>query len=112
MMWSQERAIALCKAIEAICPQHGVHVALTGGCLYKDHMEMRKDCDILFYRIRQTPLIDFDGLYASLESLGITIEKKCGWVTKASIDGRLIDIFFPEQEGRNWDSIHQPDNRY
>lgn len=36
-------------------------VALTGGCLYKP--EPRDDCDILFYRIRQTKEINHKGLY-------------------------------------------------
>ena len=49
--WTQEEAIALCKKIESIVPLAGCHVALTGGCLYRDGH--RKDLDILFYRIRQ-----------------------------------------------------------
>ena len=51
MNWTQQHAIELCKRIESVCPRYGCHVALTGGLLYKDGP--RKDCDILFYRIRQ-----------------------------------------------------------
>ncbi len=43
-VWTQEEAIELCRIIEDICPQAGCHVALTGGCLYKDGE--RKDLDI------------------------------------------------------------------
>jgi hypothetical protein len=49
--WTQADAIALCRKIEEHVPDAGMHVALTGGCLYKDGT--RKDADILFYRIRQ-----------------------------------------------------------
>lgn len=51
MSWTQEEAIQLCRLLEALAPTFGCHVALTGGCLYKDGE--RKDCDILLYRIRQ-----------------------------------------------------------
>src|ERR1035437_5571090 len=56
--WTQTEAIELCVKVEAICPKYGCHVALTGGLLYKQGK--RKDCDLLFYRIRQVEQIDFD----------------------------------------------------
>ena len=49
--WDLVSAVDLCKQVESIAPDYGCHVALTGGCLYKEGP--RKDLDLLFYRIRQ-----------------------------------------------------------
>lgn len=97
MQWDQSEAIELCRKIEAICPAFGCHVALTGGCLYKDGL--RKDADILFYRIRQVGEIDIDGLFAALGNLGVEKTGGFGFVHKALYRGKGIDFFFPESEG-------------
>jgi len=97
MRWNQSEAIELCRKIEAICPAFGCHVALTGGCLYKDGP--RKDADILFYRIRQVDVIDIDGLFDALEALGIQKTHGLGFVHKALYRGKGIDFFFPESAG-------------
>jgi hypothetical protein len=94
--WEREDAIELAKAIEAICPEFGCHVAFTGGCLYKEGK--RKDADFLFYRIRQSPAIDEKGLLEALPTIGIEIIKRHGWVVKASYLDKPIDLFFPEQQ--------------
>jgi hypothetical protein len=98
-VWTQNEAIALCRKIEAVCPEYGCHVALTGGALYKDGK--RKDLDILFYRIRQIERIDIDGLFAALgTALGlIRTTEAHQWCMKAVCDGRDIDCFFPEEQG-------------
>lgn len=95
--WTQAEAIELCRLIEAVCPTFGCHVALTGGCLYKDGE--RKDLDILFYRIRQVYEIDADGLWQALEKIGVVFDRGFGWCCKATFNGRSIDCFFPEEEG-------------
>lgn len=95
--WTQADAVALCRQIEAICPDYGCHVALTGGCLYKDGE--RKDLDVLFYRIRQTPNIDHEGLFAALSNIGMERTRGFGWCVKATYEGRSIDCFFPEGDG-------------
>jgi hypothetical protein len=95
--WTQSQAIELCRLIEGICPKFGCHVALTGGCLYRDGE--RKDLDVLFYRIRQTPEIDHDGLFAALAEIGIEKTGGFGWCHKATFEGRKIDCFFPEEDG-------------
>lgn len=87
----------MCRAIEAVCPPFGCHVALTGGTLYRDGA--RKDLDILFYRIRQQPEIDMDGLWSALDAIGIKQERGFGWCFKASFNGKPIDCFFPEEQG-------------
>lgn len=98
--WTQDEAINLCQKVEAVCPKFGCHVALTGGTLYKQGH--RKDCDILFYRIRQVEKIDLPGLLIALEGIGISHERDCGWVHKAKFDGKTVDIFFPEFVGEEY----------
>ncbi len=95
--WTQAEAIALCREIEAICPPFGCHVALTGGLLYKDGP--RKDCDLLFYRIRQVEEIDEDGLFGALSAIGVEKASGFGWCHKATYQGKQIDCFFPEEQG-------------
>lgn len=96
-MWNQSKAIELCRKIESICPPFGCHVALTGGTLYKDGE--RKDCDLVFYRIRQVEQIDYDGLFVALSEIGF--EKVCGFgfCHKAIYDGENVDCLFPEESG-------------
>ena len=94
-MWTQAEAIELCRRIEAIAPDYGAHVALTGGLLYKQGA--RKDADILFYRIRQWESIDFSGLFARLhDELGIVQLQDYGWCKKATWNDKDIDFFHPE----------------
>lgn len=96
--WTIKEGIELCREIEKYCPKYGCHVALTGGLLYKDGP--RKDCDILFYRIRQIESIDIDGMFTELEeSIGFAYVSGFGWCQKATWRGKNIDCFFPEGEG-------------
>lgn len=98
---NQIDAIRLCKQIEDVSPEFGLHVALTGGCLYK-HGE-RKDVDIILYRIRQVSNPDYQGLYSKLSEINIcsTLERY-GWVTKAiTPDGINIDFFDIEYDDEN-----------
>jgi len=94
MSWTQEQAVTLCRVMESICTRHGCHVALTGGTLYKDGE--RKDCDVLFYRIRQAQSINIEGLIDDFRSIGILVLSEHGWVKKAMFNGKNIDMFFPE----------------
>lgn len=93
--WTQTDAIKLCVLVENICPQYGCHVALTGGLLYKHGM--RKDCDLLFYRIRQSADIDYDGLFDALKSIGLEKVKGYGFIIKATYEGKPVDCIFPEE---------------
>lgn len=90
-----ERAVTLCRLVESFAPKFGCHVALTGGCLYKDGD--RKDIDILFYRIRQVEKIDHEGLRYALEEVGINDITGFGWLLKANWNGVNVDMFFPEE---------------
>ena len=94
ILWSLADALELIKSVENVCPKFGCHVALTGGVLYKEGT--RKDLDILFYRVRQTPKINRDGLLDALEAVGVHRGARFGWLDKATYRGRCIDMFFPE----------------
>lgn len=102
IFWTQKEAIALCTEIEQFCPQYGVHVALTGGLLYKTGP--RKDCDILFYRIepslRAGPL-DLKGLLARLETIGFAQLVPHAQHVKGFYKHRIIDLMFPQFETVN-----------
>jgi hypothetical protein len=97
-LWGQVQAIQLCKEIEAIAPKYGAHVALTGGCLYKEGA--RKDVDIMFYRIRQVAKIDRENLFIELTKLGLFVVRGFDWCYKAKympFDAN-VDLFFPEHD--------------
>ena len=96
-MWTQNEAVELCKKVESICPKFGCHVALTGGLLYKEGQ--RKDCDLLFYRIRQVKDIDFDGLWMALGEIGFEKVTGFGWCYKSKYNGKSVDMFSPEEQG-------------
>jgi len=98
-MWTLDQAVALCRAVEEIAPAFGCHVALTGGVLYKEGP--RKDLDLLFYRVRQAPHVDQEGLFVALAALGVTILRGHAWCFKAIHKGRTIDLFFPEEDRGN-----------
>lgn len=96
--WTLAAAVDLCRHVETIAPDFGCHVALTGGCLYKDGP--RKDLDLLFYRIRQEDDIDAEGLFEALaEELGMVKKSGFGWCHKCEYKGKKIDCFFPEEPG-------------
>ncbi len=99
--WKQSEAIELCTIIELFAPKFGCHVALTGGLLYKEGA--RKDCDLLFYRIRQVDKIDMDGLFSALALFDVVKQSGFVWVFKATYKGKNIDMFFPESDGGDYD---------
>lgn len=120
-MWTQQDAIAWCRRAEQIAPAIGFHVALTGGCLYKDGA--RKDLDVVLYRIRwqelaadagyalvealqQAGLIDLASAEEGVGCLGV--ESQSGdcddFVVKARHQGRPVDLIFPENTGEYDDS--------
>lgn len=99
-IWTLSDAVALCREVEKICPVFGCHVALTGGCLYKDGG--RKDCDLIFYRIRQRD-IDYAALWAALREIGLMRVESFpypAWCCKALYNGRNVDCLFPESPGK------------
>jgi hypothetical protein len=92
---TQAIAIYQCVQLEQHAPDFGLHVALTGGCLYKQGS--RKDIDVVLYRIRQVETPDLAGFFARLEAHGWTDKAFYGWVTKMiSPAGHSFDFFYPE----------------
>lgn len=80
-------------------PKLGLHVALTGGTLYKDGV--RKDLDIVLYRIRQWELesINLDEIVYELCERGFYNVKNYGFCMKADYRGSQVDFLFPEPPG-------------
>lgn len=95
--WRRHEAIELCERLHKIAPMFGIHVGLTGGCLYKDHE--RKDCDILLYRIRQSEM-SLENFFTCLEvAFKIKVTNDHGFCVKAvDATGRDIDFLIPERE--------------
>lgn len=98
--WTQGVAIEWCREAEKIAPEFGYHVALTGGCLYKEGA--RKDLDVVFYSIR--------GMQQDHAALLARLVEECligplgeadtsGFAIKASLGSRPIDLLFPESSG-------------
>lgn len=106
-VWERYEAIIMCRKIEEICPQFGCHVALTGGLIYKEGK--RKDCDILFYRIRQVERIDLDGLWRALEAIRFYKLRGRDWCYKALYKNKPVDCFFPEggSDGESNSDTHE-----
>jgi hypothetical protein len=99
--WTQHDAISMCEVLESVVPEIGAHVALTGGCLYKAGRTggvQRKDCDVLFYRIRQRKCIDMDAMWKELAKFNFVKISGFGWCYKAQYLGKPVDCFFPEGE--------------
>lgn len=102
--WTQSEAIELCRKIECACPHFGLHVALTGGLLYKEGR--RKDCDLLFYRIRQLTAdgIDWEALWVALASVGLIKTSGFGWCFKGEYQGKHVDMFNPDDGSKEHQS--------
>ena len=91
--WTHEEAVALCKTVEEHCPEAGYHVALTGGCLYKDGP--RADLDLVFYRIRHSKP-NTQKLLFILSSIGFDHITGGGWRYVGYINDKKVDLLFPE----------------
>jgi hypothetical protein len=105
VIWTTAEAVELCRLLYPICAALGCYPALTGGLLYKDGP--RKDCDILFYRNRQAPVIDTEKLFNSLHATGLRFVSGTGWCIKATWRGKPVDCFFPEHDGV-YETVSQP----
>lgn len=105
--WGLAKAIALCTAIQNLPSQDfSCHPALTGGLLYKEGL--RKDCDIVIYQRgdkdgKRDP-IDWPGLWAALEGIGLLLENDFGYVKKCRYEGLVVDILDPAQTGGSYGS--------
>lgn len=62
--------------------------------LYKEGE--RKDCDLLFYRIRQVEKVEFLALFAALGKIGLNLKSGFGWCYKCEYNGKVVDCFDPD----------------
>lgn len=104
--WTQRDAIELCVKLEAVAPKFGCHVALTGGCLYYGSL---KDCDVILYRIRQCPEIDFKGLFGAFAEIGVSKDSGFGFCHKATYEGKAIDFLLPEEDEGEYPAVDPAD---
>lgn len=94
-----ETAVDLCCMLEPLAAELSLHVALTGGCLYKEGQ--RKDIDIVLYSHDpddQPSLASF--LWLAYKRYGVLLldgngsrVRKCVW------RGLAIDFIIPESDG-------------
>ena len=72
VLWSRDEAHNLAIIVEHAIKDLDAHVALTGGCLYK--VGLRDDLDLLFYRVRQAPILKEKEIITALRGLGFDIK--------------------------------------
>lgn len=115
--WTTLEAIELARVFEKIACRNSYHVALTGGCLYKDGE--RKDADFLFY-VERNLLSDVKEKFPKLITDLFFCDELAGrirlaenspptakfpWVVKAiwtpetSFATMPMDFFFPDNPG-------------
>lgn len=85
--------------IESIAAQHGMHVGLTGGQLYKDGP--RKDIDFVLYHASNTDRSEKKvfAIMCDLYSEGFSNITNFGRVTKLTYEDLYVDILYPEFDG-------------
>lgn len=95
-MINQIDAIRIARLVEPVVAPLNGHVALTGGCLYKDGN--RKDLDLTIFRHGVEP-ISIDAVIAGLESdLGWHRRSLNRRVVKMETgSGLTVDLFFVEE---------------
>lgn len=102
-MWTLEEAVTLARLLEPIAQGNKMHVALTGGCLYKDGS--RKDADIVVYRhsdeetygepLRRETFENELSYYND----GLCVVSKHPRVTKCTYFDKPFDLIFIEVDG-------------
>lgn len=96
--WTQQQALQACRELEPIIAPMGMHVGLTGGCLYKDGA--RKDMDVILYRHHGAELATFDQFCATLAAERIAVIAvhhnvvKCQWQRWPVLQGSLGGVDF------------------
>lgn len=95
--WTQKEAIDLCCLLEPLFAEHGWHVALTGGCLYKPGS--RKDCDLFIYPHRKETRREFsDQLIYQLKIAGFKILTNYSECLKCTYNNKPVDLLIRSGE--------------
>lgn len=95
--WVQSEALELAVQLEDALKPFGWHIALTGGCLYKE--AQRKDVDFIAYRndmsveLKQSTVVD------ALNTIGVRCAHAFTRVIKCEYKGKSVDIIIPEMDG-------------
>lgn len=90
----------LARLIEDAAEKHDMHVALTGGQLYRDGP--RKDIDFVIYHAsHQGGHVDkaeakVEAIFQELLLEGFSNFRNFGRVTKCTYEGTVIDFLYPE----------------
>ncbi|MCP4342903.1 MAG: hypothetical protein GY799_29475 [Desulfobulbaceae bacterium] len=104
----------LAMLIEDIASKYDVHVALTGGQLYKDGP--RKDIDFVLYHSSRKCMAEYveadnlkaiEDIFLSLYAEGFSNFRNFGRVTKCTYNGVAIDFLYPEYQHQG---EYNPDN--
>ncbi len=90
----------ICKTLEPIAAANGGHVALTGGCLYKDGD--RKDCDIVIYRHKQAEPLNRTKLFKDMIAAGFVPGTDYGRISKWTFNQSSIDLFTVQDAPEFW----------
>lgn len=105
-LWTLESAVEACRKLEPLAAECGGHVALTGGCLYKEWT--RKDVDIMLYRHKRTKPIDMKRFEQWLALLGVIVTARFRWLMKCHDKaGNCYDFFHFEDL-----NLSAPDHEY
>jgi len=97
---SIDDGLLLCRLLHAVLAPKGFYPSLTGGLLYKEGP--RKDIDVLIFRNRQDiSHFEMTELKPILGSIGVEITSYHGFVTKATWNGFVVDLFNPETDHGN-----------
>lgn len=97
--WTLDQACSFCFQLEPVISGLGMHIGLTGGCLYKKGQ--RKDMDIILYRHHGAELSGFDDFLSALSLHGVLIKSVHHNVVKmVTRDGQSIDFLL--RGGVSW----------
>ncbi len=99
MIWTQQQALEVCFKLEPVIASLGMHIGLTGGCLYKNCP--RKDMDIILYRHHGAELATFAQFLEALSAVQIVVMSIHHNVVKMfNSDGQSIDFIL--RGGVSW----------
>lgn len=95
--WTQEEALELAVVLESVLHPIGWHVALTGGCLYKEGQ--RKDADFIVYRNSPKVELKQSHVVYAIQKVHVTCVAVYTRVAKCLYKGKSVDIIIPEIDG-------------
>jgi hypothetical protein len=97
-MWTLDEALITAKQFEELAAQHGYHVGLTGGTLYRG--SSTKDLDLVVYphsterQLRRELMASLKGFGVSWDNDGIRHYNDDKLVATGQYNGKRIDFFF------------------